>query len=94
MDETVETLILALQEKTSSMMKLLPVSILDKIKERLFRLANDHGLLWAKALTALLQTKQYSDPEAGAVLLYEDASTVVNSDELISYINILQVLLA
>ncbi|XP_038115806.1 E3 ubiquitin-protein ligase listerin isoform X1 [Culex quinquefasciatus] len=92
LDETVETLILALQEKTSSMMKLLPVSILDKIKERLFRLANDHGLLWAKALTALLQTKQYSDPEAGAVLLYEDASTVVNSDELISYINILQIL--
>ncbi|KAL9692643.1 hypothetical protein quinque_015722 [Culex quinquefasciatus] len=82
LDETVETLILALQEKTSSMMKLLPVSILDKIKQRLFRLANDHGLLWAKALTALLQTKQYSDPEAGAVLLYEDASTVILSRKM------------
>lgn len=92
LDNTLETLILCLQEKIGMMLKHLHVNILEKLKEKLFRLANDHGLLWAKTLTSLLGTQQYSDQESGAVLLYEDASTVANSDELINYINILQVL--
>lgn len=73
------------------LLKNLPSDILDSIKQRLFRLANESGLLWAKSLVSLLETNQYSDAENGAVLLYEDASTVVNSEDLITYINILQV---
>ncbi|XP_055621838.1 E3 ubiquitin-protein ligase listerin [Toxorhynchites rutilus septentrionalis] len=92
LDDTVEVLIISLQEKISLLMKGLPANVLEKLKERLFELANQTGLLWAKSLLSLLETKQYSDPESGAVLLYEDVSTVVNSEDLMSYINILQIL--
>ncbi|XP_058829891.1 E3 ubiquitin-protein ligase listerin isoform X2 [Topomyia yanbarensis] len=92
LDSAVETLILSMQEKVAQMLKNLPVDILLTIKERLFCLANKSGLLWAKSLVCLLDMEQYSDVESGTVLLYEDASTVANSEDLISYINILQVL--
>lgn len=92
LDSAVETLIISLQEKLSQMLKNLPGDILKNIKGRLFLLANETGLLWAKALSSLLESQQYSESESGAVLLYEDASTTVNSDDLICYINILQVL--
>lgn len=91
LDDTVETLIISLQERMALLLKNLPSEILNSIKQRLFRLANDSGLLWAKSLVSLLDTNQYSDAENGAILLYEDASTFVNSDDLITYINILQV---
>ncbi|XP_055609013.1 E3 ubiquitin-protein ligase listerin [Uranotaenia lowii] len=87
-----ETLIISLQERMSQTFRYLPEAILNEIKDRLFRLANDNGLMWAKALVSLLAMDQYSDPDNGVVLLYEDASTVANSDDLIAYINILQVL--
>lgn len=92
LDNTVETLIISLQERLAMMMKLVKPATLDTLKQRLFRLANDSGLLWAKSVASLLESNQYSDAESGAVLLYEDASTVANSDDLITYINILQVL--
>ncbi|XP_058458780.1 E3 ubiquitin-protein ligase listerin [Malaya genurostris] len=92
LDSAVETIILSIQEKMALMLKSLPEDILRKIKERLFCLANTSGLLWAKSLVCLLEMEQYSDTDNGAVLLYEDASTVTNSENLISYINILQVL--
>ncbi|XP_062543910.1 E3 ubiquitin-protein ligase listerin [Armigeres subalbatus] len=92
LDSTVETLIIGLQERLALTLKNLPTGILETLKQRLFRLANDSGLLWAKSVASLLETNQYSEAGSGAVLLYEDASTVANSDDLITYINILQVL--
>ncbi|XP_053685339.1 E3 ubiquitin-protein ligase listerin [Sabethes cyaneus] len=92
LDNATEILIMSLQEKMSQMMKLLPIEILKQIKERSFFLANKFGLLRAKSLMALLEMEQYSDSENGAVLLYEDASNDINSENLINYINILQIL--
>ena len=65
---------------------------MQEIKRKLFTLANEHGMLWAKCLNALLVIDQYVDEENGPVLLYEDASTVANnSEDLVAYINIVQV---
>ncbi|XP_058066938.1 E3 ubiquitin-protein ligase listerin [Anopheles bellator] len=90
----VESLILAVQEKITLMLKSIPHNILQQIKLKLLALANERGMLWAKSLTTLLVVDLYADKENGPVLLYEDASTFVNSDDLMSYINILQCLSA
>ncbi|XP_055533592.1 E3 ubiquitin-protein ligase listerin [Wyeomyia smithii] len=92
LDNATETLIMSIQEKMAQMMKRLPTSISHSIKIRLFSLANKFGLLRGKALNTLLEMEQYSDSENGAVSLYEDASSEVNSENLLSYINILQIL--
>lgn len=84
-------MILAVQEQVSLLLKSLPNETVQQIKHKLFALANERGLLWAKCLGTLLVVEQYADKESGPVLLYEDASTVVNSEDLMAYINILQV---
>uniref|UniRef100_A0A2M4A8L3 E3 ubiquitin-protein ligase listerin n=1 Tax=Anopheles triannulatus TaxID=58253 RepID=A0A2M4A8L3_9DIPT len=94
LEPSVEGMILAVLEKVSLLLKALPNVTLQQIKHKLFALANERGLLWAKCLGTLLVVEQYADKENGPVLLYEDASTVVNSEDLMAYINILQCLAA
>uniref|UniRef100_W4VS17 E3 ubiquitin-protein ligase listerin n=1 Tax=Corethrella appendiculata TaxID=1370023 RepID=W4VS17_9DIPT len=103
--ENCETLILNLQEKLSQLLAQIPTpEISGQIKEKLFKLANENGLLWSKAILFLLNLQQYNDKENGAVLLYEDVSTIALTNEdtpttaaggggenhLQTYINILQ----
>uniref|UniRef100_A0A182LWT0 E3 ubiquitin-protein ligase listerin n=1 Tax=Anopheles culicifacies TaxID=139723 RepID=A0A182LWT0_9DIPT len=95
LESVVESLILAMQEKLSLLLRNVPRDIVQEIKRKLFALANERGMLWAKCLNALLVIEQYADEENGPVLLYEDASTVAsNSEELVAYINIVQCLSA
>ncbi|XP_041773916.1 E3 ubiquitin-protein ligase listerin [Anopheles merus] len=93
LESVVECLILAVQEKLSLLLRNVPQDIVQEIKRKLFTLSNEHGMLWAKCLNALLVIDQYADEENGPVLLYEDASTVANnSEDLVAYINIVQCL--
>uniref|UniRef100_A0A182S985 E3 ubiquitin-protein ligase listerin n=1 Tax=Anopheles maculatus TaxID=74869 RepID=A0A182S985_9DIPT len=95
LESVVESLILAVQEKLSLLLRNVGRDIVQEIKQKLFTLANEHGMLWAKSLNSLLVIDQYADEENGPVLLYEDASTVANnSEELVAYINIVQCLSA
>uniref|UniRef100_A0A182NK38 E3 ubiquitin-protein ligase listerin n=1 Tax=Anopheles dirus TaxID=7168 RepID=A0A182NK38_9DIPT len=91
LESVVESLILAVQEKLSLLLRNVSHDIVQQIKQRLFSLANERGMLWAKSLNVLLAVDQYRDEENGPVLLYEDASSVSNDgEELLAYINILQ----
>ncbi|XP_049297618.1 E3 ubiquitin-protein ligase listerin [Anopheles funestus] len=95
LESVVECLIFAVQEKLSHLLRNVARDIVQQIKQKLFALANEHGMVWAKCLNALLVIDQYVDEENGPVLLYEDASTVANnSEELVAYINIVQCLSA
>uniref|UniRef100_A0A182YKS9 E3 ubiquitin-protein ligase listerin n=1 Tax=Anopheles stephensi TaxID=30069 RepID=A0A182YKS9_ANOST len=95
LESIVEGLILAVQEKLSLLLRNVGRDIVQELKQKLFALANEHGMLWAKSLNTLLAIDQYADEENGPVLLYEDASTVAtNSEELVAYINIVQCLSA
>ncbi|XP_050076101.1 E3 ubiquitin-protein ligase listerin [Anopheles maculipalpis] len=95
LESVVECLILAVQEKLSLLLRNVRSEETSNIKQKLFALANQHGMLWAKCLNTLLVIDQYADGENGPVLLYEDASTVAyNSEELVAYINIVQCLSA
>lgn len=93
MNSNIEGLIIYLTEKISQFLK----SILDEnvgvLKSKIFHLANQNGLIWTKCLLSFLTIEQYNDEQNGAILLYEDAVTVVSKDDnMLSYINILQVL--
>ncbi|XP_053675958.1 E3 ubiquitin-protein ligase listerin [Anopheles nili] len=93
LESVVECLILAVQEKLTLLLKNVSQDVVAQIKQKLFALSNDRGMLWAKSLTALLVINQYADEESGPVLLYEDVSIAANnSEDLVAYVNIVQCL--
>lgn len=64
---------------------------LQAIKEKLIFNAQTKGLFWAMSSLVLTNTEQYSDPENGHVLLYEDITAAKNTCDLAS-INMYQVI--
>lgn len=95
MNSYIEGLILYLTEKISQFLNSITDENVGVLKSKIFQLANQNGLIWTKCLLTFLTIEQYSDEQNGAILLYEDAVTIVSKDDnMMSYTNILQVLSA
>ncbi|GAB0100225.1 E3 ubiquitin-protein ligase listerin [Sergentomyia squamirostris] len=72
------------------MLKNCPEELRVTLKEKLFQKANQEGGIWANSLTILKNCPEY-EGDNGPVLLYEDAaSTLEDSETLLTYVNILQ----